>query len=45
MIEKDNKVNKKGIWAIRGLLFGAGAGAILGIIAYNSNGWDDWRVT
>ncbi|WP_142301783.1 MULTISPECIES: CrcB family protein [Bacillaceae] len=35
MIEKNNKVKKKAIWAIGGLLFGAGAGAILGIIAYN----------
>ncbi|MDD9313867.1 hypothetical protein ACOSZF_15220 [Cytobacillus firmus] len=34
MIEKDNKVNKKAIWAIWGLLFGAGVGAILGIVAY-----------
>ncbi|WP_261391571.1 hypothetical protein [Cytobacillus firmus] len=35
MFKKDNKVNKKGIWAIDGLLFGTGAGAILGIITYN----------
>jgi hypothetical protein len=35
MIEKDNKENKKSIRAIGGLLFGAGVGAILGIIAYN----------
>ncbi|WP_282173438.1 hypothetical protein [Cytobacillus firmus] len=33
MFKKDKKVNKKGIWAIGGLLFGTGA--ILGIIAYN----------
>ncbi|MCS0655326.1 MULTISPECIES: CrcB family protein [Bacillaceae] len=35
MIEKDNKVKKKAIWGIWGLLIGAGAGAILGVIAYN----------
>ncbi|MEK3856262.1 hypothetical protein [Cytobacillus sp. FSL H8-0458] len=35
MFKKDNKVNKKEIWAIGGFLSGAGAGAILGIIAYN----------
>lgn len=35
MFKKDIKVNKKGIWAIGGLLFGEGAGAKLGIIAYN----------
>ncbi|WP_264740545.1 hypothetical protein [Cytobacillus firmus] len=36
MGEKDkNQVNRKAIWAIFGLAFGAGMGAILGIIAYN----------
>jgi len=30
-----NQLNTKAIWAIFGCAFGAGVGAILGIVAYN----------
>ncbi|MEK5062464.1 MULTISPECIES: hypothetical protein [Cytobacillus] len=34
-VKNKNQVNRKAVWSLFGLGFGAGVGATLGILAYN----------